>query len=84
MSDPVEPLILDLLEWVGAKRRPYAEVLKVWRTSCPRLPVWEEATDRGYLDVSRARGASVVSVSARGRSFLCAHRAAERARRPGA
>jgi hypothetical protein len=50
MTDPIEPLILDLLEWIGPKRRPYAEVLEAWRTSCPRLPVWEEANSRGLID----------------------------------
>ena len=49
MSDPVEPLILDLLEWIGPRVRPYAEVIEAWRTSCPRLPVWEEANARGYI-----------------------------------
>jgi hypothetical protein len=47
VSDPVEPLILDLLEWMGPEPRLYAEVIEAWRTSCPRLPVWEEAGDRG-------------------------------------
>ena len=46
MSDPVESLILDLLEWIGPAGRPYAEVIDAWRTSCPRLPVWEEANAR--------------------------------------
>jgi D-3-phosphoglycerate dehydrogenase / 2-oxoglutarate reductase len=45
----METLLLDLLEWLGARPRPYAEVMDAWRTSCPRLPVWEEATDRGYV-----------------------------------
>jgi hypothetical protein len=49
MSDPVDALILDLLEWVGTRPRPYAEVMDAWRTSCPRLPVWEEANARGLL-----------------------------------
>src|SRR5690349_2781047 len=49
MSQDLEPLILDLLEWIGPQGRPYAEVLDAWRTSCPRLPVWEEAHDRGFL-----------------------------------
>ena len=40
MSDAVDALILDLLEWVGPHARPYAEVMEAWRTSCPRLPVW--------------------------------------------
>ena len=50
MSEPLEPLILDLLEWIGPQPRPYAEVLEAWRTSCPRLPVWEEANARGFID----------------------------------
>jgi D-3-phosphoglycerate dehydrogenase / 2-oxoglutarate reductase len=45
VSATVDSLILDLLEWMGASPRPYAEVLEAWRTSCPHLPVWEEATD---------------------------------------
>jgi hypothetical protein len=39
-SDTVDPLILDLLEWIGPNPRPYAEVLEAWRTSCPRLAMW--------------------------------------------
>lgn len=49
MSDVVESLVLDLLEWIGPNPRPYTEVLEAWRTSCPRLPVWEEANERGFV-----------------------------------
>jgi D-3-phosphoglycerate dehydrogenase len=67
MPDPVEPLILDLLEWIGPQPRPYAEVMEAWRTSCPRLPVWEEANRRGFLDHLHEPGqAAQVAVSARG------------------
>jgi D-3-phosphoglycerate dehydrogenase / 2-oxoglutarate reductase len=45
----VDRLVIDLLEWIGPGCRPYAEVLEAWRTSCPRLPVWEEANDRGFI-----------------------------------
>jgi D-3-phosphoglycerate dehydrogenase / 2-oxoglutarate reductase len=76
MSDPVEPLILDLLEWIGARPRPYDEVLEAWRTSCPRLPVWEEANQRGFLDHFHEPGqAALVAVSALGRAQLKAQRA---------
>ena len=47
--DTVDNLIFDLLEWMGPRPRPYADVLEAWRTSCPRLPVWEEANDRGFI-----------------------------------
>lgn len=49
MTDPVEALILDLLAWIGPVGRPYSEVMEAWRTSCPRLPVWEEANARGFI-----------------------------------
>jgi hypothetical protein len=75
MSDPVEPLILDLLEWIGPRPRPYAEVLEAWRTSCPRLPVWEEANIRGFVDHLHAQGqAALVAVSRQGRAHLEAQR----------
>ena len=48
-DDPVEALILDLLDWIGTQSRPYVDVMEAWRTSCPRLPVWEEANARGYI-----------------------------------
>jgi hypothetical protein len=50
MNDPIEPLILDFVEWIAVRPRPYAEVMESWRTSCPRLPVWEESIDRGYVE----------------------------------
>lgn len=75
MSDVVEPLILDLLEWIGREPRPYAEVLEAWRTSCPRLPVWEEAQARGFLLREHRPGVgALVAVSADGRAFLARHR----------
>ena len=43
MTDPVEALVLDLLEWASREPRSYADYLETWRTSCPRLPAWEEA-----------------------------------------
>jgi hypothetical protein len=33
MADPVEALILDLLEWIGPNARPYREVIDAWRTA---------------------------------------------------
>src|ERR1700744_6814741 len=45
----VDSLVLDLLEWVAPHPRPYREGMDAWRTSCPRLPVWEEANDRGFV-----------------------------------
>ena len=70
VSDPVEALILDLLEWIGPRPRAYAEVMEAWRTSCPRLPVWEDANDRGLVERHEKEGGVFVSVTARGRRVL--------------
>ena len=75
MLDPVEPLILDLLEWIGPRPRPYAEVLEVWRTSCPRLTVWEDANQRGFIDHHHEQGhAAQVAVSPLGWAHLMTQR----------
>lgn len=42
-------LILDLLAWLVTGPRAYAELMEVWRTSCPRLPIWEDAVDGGLV-----------------------------------
>ena len=74
MSDPVDALILDLLEWIGSKPRPYLEVIEAWRTSCPRLPVWEEANARGFIEQQYHEGiGAVVSVSPSGHAYLSQH-----------
>jgi hypothetical protein len=75
VSDTVDTLILDLLEWIGPNPRPYPEVLEAWRTSCPRLPVWEDANDRGFITRDHAPGSgALVSVSAAGAEHLRKHR----------
>ena len=62
----IEPLIFDLVEWVAKAPRTHADVMNTWRTSCPRLTVWEDAVDRGLV----ARKNSEIVVTALGRKFL--------------
>jgi hypothetical protein len=70
-ADNLNDLVLDLLEWLGAGPRPYAEVLDAWRTSCPRLPVWEEANERGFIQRGNESGrGQFVSVSASGTDYV--------------
>jgi hypothetical protein len=76
MTDNLDDLILDLLEWLGPGPRLYSKVLDAWRTSCPRLPVWEDANDRGYLERRHVPGrGQFISVSAAGAEHLRTHRA---------
>ena len=69
-SAVVEALILDLLEWVQGREKTYEEVLEAWRTSCPRLPVWEDASDRGLIAIEQVNGRAVVRVTASGAALL--------------
>jgi hypothetical protein len=66
----VDALILDLLEWLAKRDRSYEDVMAAWRTSCPRLPVWEEANDRGLVRTEEVDGPCVVRVSSRGHALL--------------
>lgn len=67
-----DALIADLVAWVAASPRSYAEVMEAWRTSCPRLTVWEDALDRGYVRRVAAEAATParVVVTDTGRAFL--------------
>ncbi len=70
MTDTVENLILDLVDWVGRKERTYQETMEAWRTSSPRLPVWEDATSRGFVETTFADGRSWVRATKAGLHFL--------------
>jgi hypothetical protein len=71
MTDAVvEALIVDLLEWVATRERSYEEVMDAWRTSCPKLPVWEDANDRGLITTADVQGRSLVRITPSGRALL--------------
>lgn len=71
MTDTLEPLIRDLLEWIAIRPRTYAEVMEAWRTSCPRLTVWEEANDRGLVVRTNTAGqVPSVELTPTGKRFL--------------
>ena len=70
MTDTVENLILDLVEWVERSERTYAETMDAWRTSCPRLPVWEDASERGLVERSVANGCVIVRATSAGLALL--------------
>jgi D-3-phosphoglycerate dehydrogenase / 2-oxoglutarate reductase len=74
MPDPVDALVIDLLEWIGFRARPEAGVIEAWRTSCPRLPVWEEANSRGYIVREHSADAgALISLSPAGLALLKRH-----------
>jgi len=69
----IESLIFDLVEWVAKAPRTHADVMNTWRTSCPRLTVWEDAVDRGLLVRKNSADGAIVEVTARGRKYLSSH-----------
>jgi hypothetical protein len=74
MSSAIEPLILDLVEWVASEPRAYSDVMEAWRTSCPRLTVWEDAVDRGLVRREPREGLGlVVLATAEGHALLKSH-----------
>jgi hypothetical protein len=70
VTSTVEVLILDLLEWLSRQDRSYEETMDAWRTSCPRLPVWEDANDRGLVRILNNAGRSYVRVTSAGFELL--------------
>ncbi len=67
----LDSLVFDLVEWIAKEPRSYAQTMEAWRTSCPRLPVWEEAVDRGLVArETNPDGNNVVKVTKPGLRFL--------------
>jgi D-3-phosphoglycerate dehydrogenase len=70
-DEAVDTLVLDLLEWVASQDRSYAEVMDAWRTTCPKFPIWEDATDQRLLITERnGDGSFVVRLTAAGGELL--------------
>jgi hypothetical protein len=42
---------LELLAWVSARPRSYAETMAAWRSNCPRHSTWEDAVIDGLVEV---------------------------------
>jgi hypothetical protein len=75
MAETADPLLLDFVEWIAREPRLYSEVIATWRTSCPRLTIWEDAVDGGYVAREAIAGFGViVVVTDDGERLLRAHR----------
>jgi hypothetical protein len=68
----MDALMLQLIAWVSDRPRTYGEVMEAWTTTCPRMPIWEDAVSEGLVRVEgegRMRERSV-SLTPRGRALL--------------
>ena len=57
---------LELLKWVEARPRTYADVVDAWKSNCPRLAVWDDAVTAGLVTATRER----VALTESGRRLL--------------
>jgi hypothetical protein len=74
MADTADALVLDFVEWIAREPRLYSEVIATWRTSCPRLTIWEDAADGGYVTRETIAGFGlVVMVTEDGEKLLRQH-----------
>ena len=64
-------LTLQFLGFVG-DGRPYGETMEAWRSTCPRMPIWEDAVRNGLvrLENGGAMKSSRIVLTARGRARL--------------
>ena len=49
---------------------PLSEVMEAWKTSCPRLTIWEDAIDQGLVQRCRIDGQPSIEATAAGRDLL--------------
>jgi len=74
MSEIADPLVLDFVEWIAREPRAYAEVIATWKTSCPRLTIWEDAADQGLVARETLPGLGlVIAVTEDGERLLRAN-----------
>ena len=68
--DPSAGLLMQFLAWVAARPRTYGETMDAWRTSCPRISVWEDALEEGLVQVdgagARTQSEAMVSLTPAG------------------
>jgi hypothetical protein len=72
----MDALMLQLVAWVSDRPRTYGEVMEAWTTTCPRMPIWEDAVSAGLVQVEgegRMRE-RVVGLTPRGRKLLDGNR----------
>lgn len=67
-------LTRDFLSWLDRAPRSYAETMEAWRSSCPRLTIWEDALADGLVQVEGGKGTpwgkQMVALTPRGRAAL--------------
>ena len=65
-------LTAQLLAYVAERERTYAETMEAWRSTCPRMPIWEDAIRDGLVRIQNggAMKSSLIVLTARGKAQL--------------
>ena len=58
-TNALHSLTRDLLLWLSRTPRTYAETMDAWRSSCPRLTIWEDALADGLVTVVGGKGTTL-------------------------
>jgi hypothetical protein len=74
MQRPTSALTLQFLAWIDHRPRTYAEAMEAWRSTCPRLSIWEDAILDGLIrfenEAGRPRNDTIVMLTSQGRAWL--------------
>ena len=62
-------IMIQFLAWVADRPRTYAQTMEAWRSTCPRLSVWEDAIIDGLVRIENGADRAV-SLTRRGRAVL--------------
>lgn len=67
MTESAAPhaLTLQMLAWLAERPRTYGETMEAWRTSCPRMPVWEDAISERLVEIIPRAGAGMNGAAVR-------------------
>jgi hypothetical protein len=69
MAEAPSLIMIQFLTWVADRPRGYAETMDAWRTSCPRLSVWEDAVIANLVRLDGPDGRAV-KLTERGAAVL--------------
>jgi DNA-binding PadR family transcriptional regulator len=71
----MDDVTLQLMTWVSDRPRTYGEVMEAWTTTCPKMPIWEDAVSDGLVRVEGEGGMRerAVRLTERGRALLNGH-----------
>ena len=71
-SEATAALTLQFLTFVAGGERTYGETMEAWRSTCPHMPIWENAVRDGLVRIESggAMTSSRIVLTPQGRAVL--------------